>query len=136
MIVHREDPIVVVELQSAEGLAQSGDSFERPLAILDGAVRELHRFGLLVLAGGGDAAPRTPGEVRKRWKAWLRSRSAELEAKCAGVAIVTTSPARALLLRAAEPAVRRAFHAATRPFLDEASAREWLSSQIGGSNAK
>jgi hypothetical protein len=130
MKVDRQGLILLIDLRQAEQVLTSSDAIERPIAILDGAVRELDRFGLLVFAGGGDKAPRTPGEVRRRWKAWLRSRDAEMQAKCAGVAMVTTSAARAMLLRVAEPAIRRMFHAPTAPFADEPSARAWLSARL------
>ena len=125
---------MVVDLRGAEDALTDAAAIEGPIAALDGAVRELERFGLLVLAGGGDKAPRTPGAVRRRWKEWLKSREPEMKAKCAGVATVTASPARALLLRLAEPAIRRMFHAPTAPFTDETTARAWLSERITPAN--
>lgn len=130
MNVVRQDPVLLVDLRGAEEMLTDVAAIERPIAILDGAVHELDRFGLLVLAGGGDKAPRTPGAVRKRWKAWLKSRDATMQQKCAGVAMVTTSSARVVLLRLAEPAIRRMFHAPTAPFTNESSARAWLAAQI------
>lgn len=130
MNVERQDPILVVDLHATEALLTTTDAIERPIAILDGAVLELDHFGLLVLAGGGDKAPRTPAAVRRRWKQWLASRAGELDAKCVGVATVTTSTARATLLRLAAPAIRRMFHAPTAPFTDEDAARAWLAAQL------
>lgn len=130
MNVERQDPIVVVELAAAEEVLTDVEAMERPIAVLDGAIRELDRFGLLVLAGGGDKAPRTPAQVRRRWRAWLTSREAEMKTKCVGVATVTTSAARATLLRLAAPAIRRMFHAPTAPFVEESAARKWLFEQL------
>jgi len=135
MMVHREDPIVVVDLRGSEGMMTTPEALDRPIAALDSAVRELDSFGLLVLAGGDDRAPRTPSEVRRRWRSWVKSRSSELSARCTGVALVTTSRARLVLLRLSEPAIRRMFHAPSRPFMEEASARSWLSKRVAKSAA-
>jgi hypothetical protein len=130
--VEREDPIVVVDLADAEASLSSSSALSAPIEALDAAVSELPQFGLLVLTGSGDKAPRTPGEVRQRWKAWLRSRESVLAERCAGVAMVTSSSARLLLLMATRRAVRRMFHAPSEPFLDEASARRWLLTHLAG----
>jgi hypothetical protein len=130
--VEREDSIVVVDLADAEASFSSSSALNAPIEALDAAVSELPRFGLLVLTGSRDDAPRTPGEVRKRWKAWLRSRESVLAERCAGVAMVTSSSARLLLLMTTKRAVQRMFHAPSEPFLDEAKARRWLLTHLAG----
>ncbi|WP_394834206.1 hypothetical protein LVJ94_47675 [Pendulispora rubella] len=129
MKVERQDPILLVDLRTAQDVLTGASALDAPIAILDGAVLELPRFGMLVLASKDKGAP-IPDEVSKRWKEWVESRTTEIKGKCAGIAMVTSSTAQAMVLRLAAPVIKRMFHAPTKPFSDEASARQWLTSQM------
>jgi len=131
MKVERQDPILLVDLRTAAEVLTGAGALDAPIATLDAAVCELERFGMLVLASSKDKGDPIPDEVRTRWKTWVESRTTEIKARCAGIAMVTHSTAQSMVLRLAAPVIKRMFHAPTKPFNDEASARAWLASQLG-----
>lgn len=123
MKIEPQPGIILVTLERE---ASAGDELETAMRALDAAIADVARFGLLVRTGGGQDAPRTPPEVRERWRAWLDARRDVFETKCQGVALITT---RTLLVKLAAPLLRRMFRAPCRPFADEIAARAWLSAQ-------
>ncbi len=130
MQVHREDPIVVIEL-GASADPGDPDAFDRPAVALEEAIRQA-RFALLIRSGAGRGGVRTPEAVRQRWRAWLDAHAGRFEAGCAGVAVVASSRLRALAFRLATPLIGRMFHAPARAFSREDEARAWLAAQLAG----
>jgi len=128
MQIHREDPIVIIELGASADPADP-DAFDRPSAILEAAIAQ-PSFAIVIRTGPGSRSVRTPDAVRQRWRAWLDAHAARLEAGCVAVVVVAPSQLRALPFRLATPLINRMFRAPARTFTDETAARAWIASRL------
>ena len=127
MQVHREDPLILIEL-GASSDPDDPDAFDRPSTILAAAITQ-PSFAI-ILRVPASRGPRTPDAVRQRWRTWLDAHAARFASSCEAVAVIAPTQLRALPFRLASPLLRRMFHAPARTFLDEPAARAWIAARL------